>query len=115
SPAPGVAEAPITATAGTAPTRTKPGFSSTEMPAGPLTERRTVYTPSSVYVWAGLRSVDVEPSPKSQDQAVGAGTVEVSVKWTVSGAWPEAMSAVKLAAPTKRTRRMLAPRSMGEL
>ena len=39
-------------------------------------------------MWVGLCAVDVEPSPKSHAQAVGA-PVEVSAKVTSRGAVPE--------------------------
>src|SRR5687767_2660409 len=49
---------------------------------------RTVNSPAEVNVWAGFRSVDVAPSPKSHAQDVGL-PVEVSVNATSNGAWPE--------------------------
>ncbi len=52
--------------------------------------------PAAAYVCSGSRAVDVWPSPKSQAQPVGV-PVEVSVKWTASGAGPEVGSGVKAA------------------
>ena len=45
-------------------------------------------SPAAVKVCAGLRSVDVAPSPKSHAHEVGL-PVEVSVNDTSRGAWPE--------------------------
>jgi hypothetical protein len=50
--------------------------------------------PAAVYVWEGFWSADVPPSPKSQAQEAGA-PVEVSVKFTGSGAVPVVGEAVK--------------------
>jgi hypothetical protein len=52
------------------------------------------YLPGPQYVWTGFCSVEEAPSPKSQRQEVG-DPVEVSVKWTSSGADPSQGSAVK--------------------
>src|SRR5437868_6659779 len=48
----------------------------------------TVYSPDDAYVWDGFCAVEVEPSPKFHDQAVGV-FVEVSVNVTLSGAAPD--------------------------
>lgn len=41
----------------------------------------TWYEPAAVKVWVGLLTVEVPPSPKTQDQDVGV-FVDVSVNWT---------------------------------
>jgi hypothetical protein len=41
-----------------------------------------------MYVWRGFCMVALEPSPKSQCQAVGV-LKERSVNWTESGAFPK--------------------------
>jgi hypothetical protein len=57
-------------------------------PAEFVAVRVTVYAPATLYVWLGFRWIEVVPSPKFQDQLVGA-PVELSVKLTVRGACPE--------------------------
>jgi hypothetical protein len=51
------------------------------------TVRFTLNSPGVRYVWTGCCSDDVVPSPKSQDQVENV-PVDVSVKFTVSGAYP---------------------------
>jgi hypothetical protein len=46
-----------------------------------LAVKVTLYVPFVANTWLGFREVEVPPSLKFQDQAVGA-PVDVSVKWT---------------------------------
>src|SRR5262245_39773680 len=66
------------------------------VPSDALTVRLTVYAPIEAKLWLGLASVEVLPSPKSQDQPA-TGPVERSVKLTASGAVPDTGAAEKSA------------------
>src|SRR5262245_56971631 len=57
-------------------------------------DRKTVYRPPVPYVCVGFCSVDVSPSPKSQNQLVTEAE-DRSVKSTCSGARPELGDAPK--------------------
>ena len=52
-----------------------------------VTVSLTVYLPAFEYAWVGCFTVEVVPSPKSQDQDAGE-PVEVSMNWTVRMTFP---------------------------
>lgn len=58
-----------------------------ELPPSLLTVSETLYSPGVVYVWVGLVSVEVSPSPKDQRYDEGS-PVDRSVNPTVSGGTP---------------------------
>ena len=49
--------------------------------------RVTVYVPAAEYVWIGLCTVDVPPSPNDHDHEVGEFD-DKSMNWTLNGAVP---------------------------
>ncbi len=61
----------------------------------------TVYSPIPVNVCVGFCSSEVVPSPKSHNHAFTLFS-ELSVNWTVSGAYPEVGSAVKAATGSRQ-------------
>ena len=66
-------------------------------PSWYVTLSMTEYVPGFAYAWLGLLVVEVWPSPKVHNHAVGLPG-EVSVNWTARGLRPVTGVAVKVAA-----------------